>query len=64
MGHIGYPWAAETVAVAWKHKNVYIDRVNEYLVKDESTLEEFMGGNALRLLRLPPVSLVKIKPKM
>ncbi|KAI0529921.1 hypothetical protein GGR58DRAFT_277235 [Xylaria digitata] len=25
MGHIGYPWAAETVAVAWKHKNVYID---------------------------------------
>ncbi|KAK7428119.1 hypothetical protein QQZ08_005358 [Neonectria magnoliae] len=25
MGHIGYPWAAETVAVAWKHTNVYID---------------------------------------
>jgi predicted TIM-barrel fold metal-dependent hydrolase len=25
MGHIGYPWAAETTAVAWKHKNVYID---------------------------------------
>lgn len=25
MGHIGYPWAAETVAVAWKHENVYID---------------------------------------
>lgn len=24
-GHLGYPWAAETVAVAWKHKNVYID---------------------------------------
>ncbi|CZT11437.1 uncharacterized protein RCO7_03864 [Rhynchosporium graminicola] len=25
MGHIGYPWAAETAAVAWKHKNCYID---------------------------------------
>lgn len=24
-GHLGYPWAAETVAVAWKHANVYID---------------------------------------
>ncbi|KFA45698.1 hypothetical protein S40293_08027 [Stachybotrys chartarum IBT 40293] len=24
-GHIGYPWTAETVSVAWKHPNVYID---------------------------------------
>ena len=24
-GHLGYPWAAEMVAVAWKHANVYID---------------------------------------
>jgi len=24
-GHLGYPWAAETVSVAWKHQNVYID---------------------------------------
>lgn len=24
MGHIGHPWAAETAAVAWKHKNCYI----------------------------------------
>ena len=24
-GHTGYPWTAEMVGVAWKHKNVYID---------------------------------------
>ncbi|RKK69358.1 hypothetical protein BFJ69_g12782 [Fusarium oxysporum] len=24
-GHLGYPWAAEMVSVAWKHPNVYID---------------------------------------
>ena len=24
-GHIGYPWTEEMIAVAWKHKNVYID---------------------------------------
>lgn len=24
-GHIGHPWTAEMVAVAWKHENVYID---------------------------------------
>eukprot|EP00483_Globobulimina_turgida_P001328 UN01330 len=24
-GHIGYPWTQEMIAVAWKHKNVYID---------------------------------------
>ncbi|KAH7058635.1 hypothetical protein B0J12DRAFT_650978 [Macrophomina phaseolina] len=24
-GHLGYPWVAEAVSVAWKHKNVYID---------------------------------------
>jgi predicted TIM-barrel fold metal-dependent hydrolase len=111
MGHMGYPWAAETVAVAWKHENVYIDtsawspkyyapelikfanttgkhkvmfgtnwpqlgwkacvdRVNEHLVntkggfKDKSTLEEFMGGNALRVLKLPPVTLSKVKSKI
>lgn len=99
MGHIGYPWAAETVAVAWKHKNVYIDtsawspkyyapefitfanttgkdkvmfgtnfpqlgfkdcvdKVNNYLVGTkggfrESVVKGFMGGNALRVLKLP-----------
>ena len=25
MGYMGYPWVADTVAVAWKHENVYID---------------------------------------
>lgn len=24
-GHIGYPWTDEMIALAWKHKNVYID---------------------------------------
>jgi hypothetical protein len=24
-GHTGYPWTAEMVGVAWKHRNVYID---------------------------------------
>lgn len=24
-GHIGYPWADEMIALAWKHDNVYID---------------------------------------
>jgi uncharacterized protein len=24
-GHIGYPWTAEMISVAWKHANVYID---------------------------------------
>jgi predicted TIM-barrel fold metal-dependent hydrolase len=24
-GHIGWPWADEAIAVAWKHRNVYLD---------------------------------------
>jgi len=24
-GHIGWPWTEEMIAVAWKHKNVWID---------------------------------------
>lgn len=24
-GHIGYPWTDETIALAWKHENFYID---------------------------------------
>jgi predicted TIM-barrel fold metal-dependent hydrolase len=24
-GHIGHPWTAEMIAVAWKHQNVFID---------------------------------------
>lgn len=101
MGHIGYPWAAEAVAVAWKHKNVYIDtsawspkyyapelihfanttgrkkvmfgtnfpqlgwmacvdNFNKYLVNKEGglrakSIEDFMGGNAIRVLKLPSV---------
>ena len=31
-GHIGYPWTAEMVAVAWKHENIYID-TSAYLPK-------------------------------
>ncbi|CAI7582715.1 unnamed protein product [Penicillium discolor] len=103
MGHIGYPWAAETTAVAWKHKNVYIDtsawspkyyapefitfanttgkdkvmfgtnfpqlgwkdcvdKVNTHLVGTkggfrDSVVKGFMGGNALRVLKLPETHL-------
>ena len=99
MGHIGHPWAAETAAVAWKHKNVYIDssawspkyyapefikfanttggkkcmfgtnfpqlglkacveNVDQYLVGTpngfrDKVVKDFMGGNALRVLKLP-----------
>lgn len=31
-GHIGYPWTAEMIAVAWKHENVFID-TSAYLPK-------------------------------
>ncbi|KAH6664581.1 hypothetical protein B0J14DRAFT_493398 [Halenospora varia] len=110
MGHIGYPWAAETVAVAWKHKNVYIDtsawspkyyapefitfanttgklkvmfgtnfpqlgwkacvdNVEEYLVKSGKGLKEqvvkgFMGGNAIRVLKLPALNLGQLKSNL
>lgn len=101
MGHLGYPWVAETVSVAWKHENVYIDtsawspkyyskeflhfanttgrkkvmfgtnfpqlewkdcvaNVQKHLVgKDDGLREEvvadFMGGNAIRVLKLSSV---------
>lgn len=110
MGHIGHPWAAETAAVAWKHKNCYIDtsawspkyyapefikfanttakdkvmfgtnfsqlgfkacvdNVNRYLIgtKDglkERVVEPFMGGNALRVMKLPENNTVLRKPKL
>ncbi|KAF3032372.1 hypothetical protein E8E12_001516 [Didymella heteroderae] len=98
-GHIGHPWTAEMVAVAWKHENVYIDTsahlakyyppeliqfantvgkkkvmfgtnfpqltwlasiksVAEHLAKGkvnslrDEVLEDFMGGNARRVLKL------------
>ena len=99
MGHIGHPWTAETAAVAWKHRNCFIDtsawspkyyppefiqfanttgkdkvmfgtnfpqlgfkdcvdNVHRYLVGTkgglrDSVVEGFMGGNALRVLKLP-----------
>ncbi|KAE8155325.1 hypothetical protein BDV25DRAFT_135073 [Aspergillus avenaceus] len=97
-GHVGWPWTAETVSVAWKHQNVYIDtsawspkyyapefltfanttgrdkvmfatnfpqlhfkdcvrNVHEHLldkgVLRRSSLEGSMGGNAIRVLKLP-----------
>lgn len=115
MGHIGYPWAAETVGVAWKHKNVYIDssawspkyyaaefvhfanttgrkkcmfgtnfpqldfkacvdNVNEHLVNGKGIhgsgglrkqcIEDFMGGNAIRVLKLPPAGLGQLKARL
>lgn len=110
MGHIGYPWTAETVGVAWKHKNVYIDtsawspkyypqelitfanttgsrkvmfgtnfpqlgwkacvdNVEQHLVNAkeglrQKVLRDFMGGNALRVLKLPPINLAKLKSNL
>ncbi|KAJ9603082.1 hypothetical protein H2200_012377 [Cladophialophora chaetospira] len=115
MGHIGYPWAAETVGVAWKHKNVYIDssawspkyyaaefvhfanttgrkkcmfatnfpqlgfkacvdNVDKHLVNGKGLhgsgglrkqcVEDFMGGNAIRVLKLPPVDLKQLKARL
>lgn len=99
-GHIGHPWTAEMVAVAWKHQNVYIDTSahlakyyppelihfanttgkkkvmfgtnfpqltwenavdsvaknltgkGKHLVLRPDALEDFMGGNAKRVLKL------------
>jgi len=98
-GHIGHPWTAEMVSVAWKHENVYIDtsayspkyyppeliqfanttgrkkvmfgtnfpqlqwrdcvqNVARHLTGGakmalrEGTLQDFMGGNARRVLKL------------
>ncbi|KAI4596813.1 hypothetical protein KJ359_005156 [Pestalotiopsis sp. 9143b] len=110
MGHIGYPWAAETVAVAWKHKNVYIDtsawspkyyapefikfanttgrkkvmfgtnfpqlglkdcvdNVNEYLVGTKEGIrkenwKDFMGHNAIRVLKLSRVDFDELKASL
>jgi predicted TIM-barrel fold metal-dependent hydrolase len=106
--HIGYPWTAETVGVAWKHKNVYIDSsawspkyyaaefvhfanttgrktcmfatnfpqlgfkacvddVDRHLVKGRGLhgsrglrrecVEDFVGANAIRVLKLPSIDL-------
>lgn len=97
-GHLGYPWVTEMVAVAWKHRNVYIDTsawspkyysqefltfanttgrkkvmfgtnfpqlsweacvddAIEHLVRSgrlrEEVVENFMGANAARVLKLP-----------
>ncbi|KAH7215570.1 hypothetical protein DER44DRAFT_806639 [Fusarium oxysporum] len=99
-GHLGYPWAAEMVSVAWKHPNVYIDtsawspkyydpafitfanttgrkkvmfgtNFPQLTWKDcvnnvhkghgkngkgglkEEVLDDFIGGNAKRVLKLP-----------
>jgi hypothetical protein len=54
--------------LGWK---ACVDRVNECLVntqekgfKDKSTLEQFMGGNAIRVMKLPTVALSKLKSKI
>ena len=44
-GHVGYPWTEETVAVATKHENVYID-TSAYTVKRyPPELVRFMTGH-------------------
>lgn len=100
-GHLGYPWTAEAVSVAWKHENVYLDTsawspkyyAPEFLTfanttgkkkvmfgtnfpqlgwkacvdgvrsisqgnrpaLRENVLRGFMGGNAQRVFKLPPI---------
>lgn len=44
-GHIGYPWTDEAIAVATKHKNVYIDTSAYTAKKYPPALVEFMRGH-------------------
>lgn len=110
MGHLGYPWAEETCAIAWKHKNCYIDTsahspkyydsafikfangtgkskvmfgtnfpqlslkacvcdAHEHLIGKkgglkDSVVKPFLGGNAIRVLKLPANDAVKRTSKM
>jgi predicted TIM-barrel fold metal-dependent hydrolase len=103
-GHIGHPWTAEMIAVAWKHENVYIDtsahspkyypaelihfanttgkdkvmfgtnfpqlqwkdcvvNVGKHIAPKmkEDVLQNFMGLNARKVLKLEPLDSQKVK---
>lgn len=44
-GHIGYPWTEETIAVATKHPNVYIDTSAYTIKRYPPELVRFMAGH-------------------
>ena len=44
-GHVGYPWTEETVAVATKHRNFYIDTSAYTVRRYPPELVRFMTGN-------------------
>jgi predicted TIM-barrel fold metal-dependent hydrolase len=44
-GHIGYPWTDEVVAVATKHRNVYIDTSAYTVSRYPPALVEYMRGH-------------------
>ena len=47
-GHIGYPWTEESVAVATKHSNVYIDTSAYSVKRYPPELVRFMRGHGKR----------------
>lgn len=44
-GHIGYPWTDEAIAVATKHRNVYIDTSAYTVRRYPAPLVEYMRGH-------------------
>lgn len=44
-GHIGYPWTDEAIAVATKHKNVYIDTSAYTAARYPAALVEYLRGH-------------------
>ena len=44
-GHIGYPWTEEAIAVATKHRNVYIDTSAYTFRRYPETLLRYMAGH-------------------
>lgn len=47
-GHIGYPWTDEAIAVATKHKNVYIDTSAYTVSRYPQALVDFMKTHGKR----------------
>jgi predicted TIM-barrel fold metal-dependent hydrolase len=45
VGHIGYPWTEEMIAVATKHPNVYIDTSAYTVQRYPANLVEFVRGH-------------------
>jgi hypothetical protein len=61
-GHIGYPWTEETIAVARKHENVYVDTSAYTAKRYPPELVEYMksrSGRKKRLAAVPVAHLAK-----